>query len=174
MAAEAIARARRGDGPTLIEAETYRFRGHSLADPDELRSKEEKEFFAKKDPIPMLESWIVANGLGTKEELAALRSKVDKTVDESVEFADASPVPERKQLLENVFVDPRGFGVSADGRYHYEARCRFPPRGAPFARVYRPLAAAAEALTRCLPRAPPLPPRAARQHPEFLEGTANV
>lgn len=53
VAAEAIARARRGDGPTLIEAETYRFRGHSLADPDELRSKEEKEFFAKRDPIPV-------------------------------------------------------------------------------------------------------------------------
>ena len=45
MAAEAIARARRGDGPTLIEAETYRFRGHSLADPDELRSKEEKDYY---------------------------------------------------------------------------------------------------------------------------------
>ena len=45
MAAEAIARARRGDGPTLIEAETYRFRGHSLADPDELRKKEEKEHY---------------------------------------------------------------------------------------------------------------------------------
>lgn len=46
MAAEAIARARRGDGPTLIEAETYRFRGHSLADPDELRQKEEKDHYA--------------------------------------------------------------------------------------------------------------------------------
>ena len=45
VAAEAIARARRGDGPTLIEAETYRFRGHSLADPDELRQKEEKDHY---------------------------------------------------------------------------------------------------------------------------------
>ena len=45
MALEAIARARRGDGPTLIEAETYRFRGHSLADPDELRKKEEKAHY---------------------------------------------------------------------------------------------------------------------------------
>jgi pyruvate dehydrogenase E1 component alpha subunit len=45
VAAEAIARARRGEGPTLIEAETYRFRGHSLADPDELRKKEEKEHY---------------------------------------------------------------------------------------------------------------------------------
>ena len=45
MAEEAIARARRGEGPTLIEAETYRFRGHSLADPDELRKKEEKQHY---------------------------------------------------------------------------------------------------------------------------------
>jgi pyruvate dehydrogenase E1 component alpha subunit len=45
VAAEAIARARRGDGPTLIECETYRFRGHSLADPDELRKKEEKDHY---------------------------------------------------------------------------------------------------------------------------------
>ena len=43
---EAVARARRGEGPTLIEAETYRFRGHSLADPDELRTKEEKDHYA--------------------------------------------------------------------------------------------------------------------------------
>jgi hypothetical protein len=46
VAEEAIARARRGDGPTLIECETYRFRGHSLADPDELRAKEEKDHYA--------------------------------------------------------------------------------------------------------------------------------
>ena len=49
MAQEAVARARRGDGPTLIEAETYRFRGHSLADPDELRLKEEKEHYQVRD-----------------------------------------------------------------------------------------------------------------------------
>lgn len=49
VAEEAIARARRGDGPTLIEAETYRFRGHSLADPDELRSKEEKAKYAVRE-----------------------------------------------------------------------------------------------------------------------------
>lgn len=52
MAAEAIARARRGDGPTLIECETYRYRGHSLADPDELRSKAEKEHYqVEKAPL---------------------------------------------------------------------------------------------------------------------------
>jgi len=120
VAAEAIARARRGDGPTLIEAETYRFRGHSLADPDELRSKEEKEFFGKKDPIPALEKYMIENKLATAEEVASIRKKVDAEIEDSVEFADASPIPERKQLLENVFADPRGFGMAADGHYHYE------------------------------------------------------
>ena len=52
VAQEAVARARRGDGPTLIEAETYRFRGHSLADPDELRLKEEKEHYQARPQVP--------------------------------------------------------------------------------------------------------------------------
>ena len=52
VAIEAVARARAGLGPTLIECETYRFRGHSLADPDELRRKEEKEHYAVKPPPP--------------------------------------------------------------------------------------------------------------------------
>lgn len=54
VAAEAIARARRGDGPTLIEAQTYRFRGHSLADPDELRPKEEKEAWQVHEAVHFL------------------------------------------------------------------------------------------------------------------------
>lgn len=56
VALEAIARARRGDGPTLIEAETYRFRGHSLADPDELRDKKEKEYYNVRAPAGRLEA----------------------------------------------------------------------------------------------------------------------
>ena len=56
VAAEAIARARRGDGPTLIEAETYRFRGHSLADPDELRKKEEKDHYQVQGPHVLAEA----------------------------------------------------------------------------------------------------------------------
>ena len=54
IAKEAVARARAGEGPTLIEALTYRFRGHSLADPDELRDPTEKEFWGKRDPIKKL------------------------------------------------------------------------------------------------------------------------
>ena len=69
VAKEAIARARAGEGPTLIEALTYRFRGHSLADPDELRSKEEKEFWFTRDPIKKFAAYLTEQNLATAEEL---------------------------------------------------------------------------------------------------------
>lgn len=120
VAQAAIERARRGEGPTLIEAETYRFRGHSLADPDELRSKEEKAKYAARDPIPQLKRIMLEQGLATEDDIKAIHDKVMAEVEDSVQFADESPKPEKGQLLENVFADPRGFGISADGRYRYE------------------------------------------------------
>jgi len=120
VALEAIERARRGDGPTLIEAETYRFRGHSLADPDELRSKEEKAKYQARDPIPQLKRIMLEQGLATEDDIKAIHDKVMAEVEDSVQFADESPKPEKGQLLENVFADPRGFGIAADGRYRYE------------------------------------------------------
>ena len=115
VAKEAIARARRGDGPTLIECETYRYRGHSLADPDELRKAEEKEAYAKRDPIPKFRDFMIKQGLATEKEVKEWEKQVEEEVDEAVEFADASPRPGKEQLLENVFADPSGFGISADG-----------------------------------------------------------
>jgi len=120
VAGEAIARARRGDGPTLIEAETYRFRGHSLADPDELRQKAEKDHYAARDPIPQLKKFMLSKGLATEGEIAELEAAVAAEVEEAVTFADESPNPDKGQLLENVFADPKGFGIAPDGRYRYE------------------------------------------------------
>lgn len=68
----------------------------------------------------MFEQYMTSNGLVTAEEVQEIRKKVDAVVDDAVDFADKSPIPERSQLLENVFTDPRGFGVAMDGRYHYE------------------------------------------------------
>uniref|UniRef100_A0A1D2AFM8 Pyruvate dehydrogenase E1 component subunit alpha n=2 Tax=Auxenochlorella protothecoides TaxID=3075 RepID=A0A1D2AFM8_AUXPR len=119
-ALEAVARARRGEGPTLIEAETYRFRGHSLADPDELRSREEKEHYVARDPIPQLRAYMLKHGLASETDLAELHASVAAEVDDCVEYADASPKPDMSQLLENVFADPKGFGIAPDGRYRYE------------------------------------------------------
>eukprot|EP00879_Flechtneria_rotunda_P011672 GHRR01012192.1.p1 GENE.GHRR01012192.1~~GHRR01012192.1.p1 ORF type:complete len:192 (+),score=64.72 GHRR01012192.1:274-849(+) len=120
VALEAIERARRGDGPTLIEAETYRFRGHSLADPDELRSKDEKAAYQARDPIPQLKRYMLEQGLATEDDIKAIYDRVMAEVEDSVKFADESPRPEKGQLLENVFADPRGFGIAEDGRYRYE------------------------------------------------------
>jgi len=118
-ASEAIARARRGDGPTLIECETYRYRGHSLADPDELRTKEEKAKYAARDPIPQLKKTLVDSKLATEADISAWEAEIDELVEDCVEFADASPKPGMNQLLENVFADPRGFGIGEDGQYRY-------------------------------------------------------
>ncbi|EXC13670.1 Pyruvate dehydrogenase E1 component subunit alpha [Morus notabilis] len=120
VAKEAIARARRGEGPTLVECETYRFRGHSLADPDELRDPAEKARYAARDPITALKKYLVENKLANEQELKAVEKKIDELVEEAVEFADASPHPPRSQLLENVFADPKGFGIGPDGRYRCE------------------------------------------------------
>lgn len=120
VAMEAVERARKGEGPTLIEAETYRFRGHSLADPDELRSKEEKDHYAKRDPITQLKNYMLKNGLATEGEITSLERSVEEEVEDCVAFSDESPKPDMSQLLENVFADPKGFGIAPDGRYRYE------------------------------------------------------
>lgn len=119
-AKEAIERARRGEGPTLVECETYRFRGHSLADPDELRNPDEKARYAARDPIIALKKYILEHDLASESELKGIEKKIDDVVEEAVEFADASPLPPRSQLLENVFADPKGFGIGPDGRYRCE------------------------------------------------------
>ncbi|MQL86679.1 hypothetical protein Taro_019217 [Colocasia esculenta] len=123
VAKEAIARARRGDGPTLVECETYRFRGHSLADPDELRNPSEiheKAHYAARDPIMALKKYMIEHNLATEPELKAIEKKIDDVIEEAVEFAETSPLPPRSQLLENVFSDPKGFGIGPDGKYRCE------------------------------------------------------
>ena len=105
VAQKAIARARAGEGPTLIEALTYRFRGHSLADPDELRSPEEKEFWAKKDPIKKLAKDLTDMGLVVAEDLKAIEEKVQGIVNDSVEFAENSPEPDPSELRRYIFAE---------------------------------------------------------------------
>ncbi|KAK6948023.1 Dehydrogenase, E1 component [Dillenia turbinata] len=120
VAKESILRARRGEGPTLVECETYRFRGHSLADPDELRDPAEKAHYAKRDPIAAMKKYMIENKLVNESELKAIEKKIDEVVEDAVEFADESPLPPRSQLLGNVFADPKGFGIAPDGTYRCE------------------------------------------------------
>ncbi|GAB4140951.1 MAG: pyruvate dehydrogenase (acetyl-transferring) E1 component subunit alpha [Cyanobacteria bacterium J069] len=105
VAQEAVARARAGEGPTLIEALTYRFRGHSLADPDELRSKAEKEFWFARDPIKRLAAHLIEQNLATAEELKAIDRKIQALIEDAVQFALESPEPNPADLYKYVFAE---------------------------------------------------------------------
>ncbi|ACS90690.1 MULTISPECIES: thiamine pyrophosphate-dependent dehydrogenase E1 component subunit alpha [Thermococcus] len=107
VAKEAIERARNGEGPTIIEAKTYRYRGHFEGDPQIYRSKEEIEWWKNnKDPITIFEKTVLEKGLLTKEELDAVREKVKKEIEEAIKFAEESPWPKPEELLEDVFSTP--------------------------------------------------------------------
>ena len=103
VAQKAIARARAGEGPTLIEALTYRFRGHSLADPDELRDAKEKEFWNARDPIKKFAQYLTENNIVTQAELDAIDKKVMETIDDAVKFAEESPEPDPSELYDYIF-----------------------------------------------------------------------
>jgi pyruvate dehydrogenase E1 component alpha subunit len=105
VAQEAVLRARAGEGPTLIEALTYRFRGHSLADPDEMRSKEEKEFWFSRDPIKKFAAYLVEQNLASQEELKDIDDKIQAIIDEAVEFAESSPEPDPSELYRFIFAE---------------------------------------------------------------------
>ncbi|KAK9145826.1 hypothetical protein Sjap_005729 [Stephania japonica] len=188
VALEAIGRARRGEGPTLVECETYRsyclllhlvefmivikidftphlvlvlgvgvmYKCSTLSKPMDFymlskqndlrlvfedlvglavesrpvclprayksrhRHVSEKDHYSKRDPIVALKKYMIENNLANEGELKAIEKKIDELVEEAVEFADASPVPSRSQLLENVFADPKGFGIGPDGKYRCE------------------------------------------------------
>ncbi|MGK7923192.1 MAG: pyruvate dehydrogenase (acetyl-transferring) E1 component subunit alpha [Trichodesmium sp.] len=104
-AQEAIARARAGEGPTLIEALTYRFRGHSLADPDELRDQNEKEYWFSRDPIQKFSKYLTENNLADLAELKAIDQKIEDLINEAVEFANNSPEPGADELYHYIFAE---------------------------------------------------------------------
>ncbi|MCY7391082.1 MAG: pyruvate dehydrogenase (acetyl-transferring) E1 component subunit alpha [Leptolyngbyaceae cyanobacterium CAN_BIN12] len=105
VAQEAVARARAGEGPTLIECLTYRFRGHSLADPDELRSKEEKELWFARDPIKKFSAYLIEQNLATQDDLKAIEKKIQVEIDQAVEFALESPEPDPAELYRYIFAE---------------------------------------------------------------------
>jgi pyruvate dehydrogenase E1 component alpha subunit len=105
IAQEAVARARAGEGPTLIECLTYRFRGHSLADPDELRSKTEKEAWLARDPIKKFAAYMVEQNLADQQELKDIEKKIQTLVEEAVQYAMESPEPDPSELYKYIFAE---------------------------------------------------------------------
>ena len=106
VAREAVARARRGEGPTLIEAQTYRYQGHFGADdPLGYRTQEEEDYYEARDCIARLETHIVEGEIATAAELEAIAESARQAVSEAAAFADASPFPNEDELLTDVYVN---------------------------------------------------------------------
>jgi TPP-dependent pyruvate/acetoin dehydrogenase alpha subunit len=103
---EAVTRARSGDGPTLIEAKTYRHRGHYEGDMGAYRSPEEVSEWLARDPIAVFGRRLVEEHVVAQVALEAVASEVERVLDEAAEFADASPHPSPGEALEDVYLDP--------------------------------------------------------------------
>jgi pyruvate dehydrogenase E1 component alpha subunit len=122
---EAIRVAREERRPTLIEAVTYRFRGHSMADPEEYRTKEQVAEWRKRDPLLLFGERLEAEGVLSAEDREAMDKRTVERVDEAVAFADASPFPPPESLYDDVYV----LGDQVRGWYSVDERTPVPHRG---------------------------------------------
>ena len=98
-------RARAGEGPTFLEFKTYRFRGHSMSDPQKYRTKEEVEQWKSRDPLEMCRDRILTNGIATEAELEVIDARVKEKVEASVKFAEESPYPDASEAFKDVYMD---------------------------------------------------------------------
>jgi len=102
---EAAAHAREGEGPSLIEAVTYRFRGHSMSDPAEYRSRREERIWQERDPIKNLGRRMLHDGRANDARLNEIDTEVTAVIDDAVKFAEESPEPALDELGKHVYVD---------------------------------------------------------------------
>jgi pyruvate dehydrogenase E1 component alpha subunit len=118
VVSEALERVREERRPLLVEAVTYRFRGHSMADPEDYRSKEEVAEWRERDPIPAFGELLEREGMLTTEQHEQSDRDAIQRVEQAVEFAEASPFPGPETLYEDVYV----LDEQAHGRYHEATR----------------------------------------------------
>jgi len=102
---EAVQRARAGEGPTLIEAMTYRFFGHVFGDQDAYMDKSRKAEAIANDPVPRFRQRLIDDGIASEDQLAALEANIEKQIDEAVEYALASDFPGTEELKRDVFAE---------------------------------------------------------------------
>lgn len=103
--ARAVKRARDGEGPTLLEMKTYRYRGHSVSDPQKYRTKDEVEEYKDQDPIIKVRKTILENNFATEAALQEIDDKINGIVEASVKFAEDSPWPDDNEVLKDVYID---------------------------------------------------------------------
>ncbi|PVX75674.1 pyruvate dehydrogenase E1 component alpha subunit [Paraburkholderia unamae] len=102
-ARDAVARARAGEGPTLIEAMTFRFHGHVFGDADGYMEPTEKAAAMERDPVPAFRTWLIEREHATEPELAAIEAQVESEINEALEFAMSSPYPDVAELKRDVY-----------------------------------------------------------------------
>jgi pyruvate dehydrogenase E1 component alpha subunit len=114
VVSEALARVREERRPLLVEAVTYRFRGHSMADPEDYRSKEEVAQWRERDPLPAFASLLEGEGVLSAEQRAEIEREAAERVDAAVRFAEDAPFPDPHTLYEDVYV----MDEQVHGHYH--------------------------------------------------------
>jgi pyruvate dehydrogenase E1 component alpha subunit len=122
---EALRRAREDRQPVLVEAITYRFRGHSMADPEEYRTKEQVEEWRTRDPLKSFAQRLIDEDVASEEDVKQIDEEAVSIVDEAVAFADAAPHPEPESLYDNVYV----LGDQVRGWYSVDERSAGVHRG---------------------------------------------
>ncbi len=100
---KAVARARKGDGPTLIECKTYRFFGHSRKDPSPYRTTEEEEKWKAKDPLVTFRRKLLEEGIVTEQNLSQMEDEIENRLDDAVQFANESPCPDIDTLCKDIY-----------------------------------------------------------------------
>ncbi|MDR3273013.1 MAG: pyruvate dehydrogenase (acetyl-transferring) E1 component subunit alpha [Flavobacteriaceae bacterium] len=103
---EAVERARRGDGPTFLEARTYRYRGHSMSDAEPYRTKQEVEEHKQEDPILLVKHRILTNKWATEEELDTIEKNIKAQMEEVAAFAEKAPYPDADLIYKYIYSEP--------------------------------------------------------------------
>jgi pyruvate dehydrogenase E1 component alpha subunit len=104
--AEVLEKIRKEGGPYLLEIMTYRYRGHSMGDPERYREKEEVKKWEEEDPIGIFRKYLIDKKFATAKDLDALDDEALKVVDEAEAFAEASPNPDKSTLFDDIYVEP--------------------------------------------------------------------
>jgi len=100
---EAVARARKGQGPTLVECKTYRLRGHFEGDMQTYKPPEEREMWQKKDPIPRFRKYLIKKGVLAEKDAERIDQEINEEIENAVKFAEESPLPAAEEVLTDVF-----------------------------------------------------------------------
>lgn len=105
VAREAVGRARKGQGPTLIECKTWRWRGHFEGDPSVYKDPTDQEAWIEKEPVKRYRTFLAENKVMTAEEMDAVDKRIDEEIDAAVKYAQESPLPQPEDVVKDVYTD---------------------------------------------------------------------